>query len=216
MKKKLLIILSVLLLVSSLMFVGCLGETEEKGTGKYWKIDTERTEFVFETGETFSIPFAYIVDSIEDRVDGIKITYNVYNANGDLIRVKRETVTFPMRAGICKIIYSAEGLEDYVINCNVCETLYSPSTFELSGNTLTWNEVEGNVSGKYAISVNGGEEVVVDAASYTTDVFADKGWYAQVKSIGDRITTLDSIYAVYHNRNELLQGQLAEFNEINY
>ena len=35
------------------------------------------------------MPFAYIVDSIEDRVDGIDVSYKVYNERGGEIVVKK-------------------------------------------------------------------------------------------------------------------------------
>lgn len=220
MKKKLILLFSVLFLITSMLFVvtGCKPK-EEVGTGKYWKLDTEQTEFVFEVGDQFTVPFAYIVDSIEDRVDGIEVSYKVQNATGGDIVVKKDVFRFPTRAGICKIIYSAEGMEDYVIDCYVCAKLPTPKDFTVSGNTISWpavKDAKNQEKTKYIIRVNMGEEQTIEGTSFTSDVFSGTGWCFEAKAIGDRETSLDSPYGLYQNRKPLQDNELVAFNDVNY
>ncbi len=220
MKKKLIFVLSVLFLITSMLFVvtGCKPK-EEVGTGKYWKLDTEQTEFVFEVGDQFTVPFAYIVDSIEDRVDGIEVSYKVQNATGGDIVVKKDVFRFPTRAGICKIIYSAEGMEDYVIDCYVCAKLPTPKNFTVSGNTISWpavKDAKNQEKTKYIVRVNMGEEQTIEGTSFTSDVFSGTGWCFEAKAIGDRETSLDSPYGLYQNRKPLQDNELVAFNDVNY
>ncbi|MBE5750724.1 MAG: hypothetical protein E7346_07710 [Clostridiales bacterium] len=115
------ILLLLLTICALLCGIGCKNnKDEEVGTGRFLKVETEKTEFVFEVGDTYTTPFAYIVDSIEDRVDGVPVTTELYNPNGDLLdSVVQDQITVKfVRTGTFSIVYSAEDVESFTITKN--------------------------------------------------------------------------------------------------
>ena len=190
-KRNLFYVLLIILMISLFSFgIGCMNkDDDEVGTGRFLKVETEKTEFVFEIGDTYTTPFAYIVDSIEDRVDGVPVTTKLYNPSGDLLdSFGSAQITFKfVRTGIFSIVYSAEKVEDFTIKLNVCRKLAKPTNFVKDGNTLSWDAVKGATCG-YMVSVNGGEAVKVDSPSFTSDAIKGQGFYVSVVAIGDKVS----------------------------
>lgn len=218
-KRSLFCVLLIILTISLFSFgIGCVNnDDDEVGTGRFLKVETEKTEFVFEIGDTYTTPFAYIVDSIEDRVDGVPVTTKLYNPSGDLLdSVVSDQITFKfVRTGIFSIVYSAEKVKDFTIKLNVCRKLSKPTNFVKNGDTLSWNAVPGATCG-YIVSVNGGEGVKVDTPSFTADVIKTQGFYVSVVAVGDRVSYVDSNAGLYQNRTPLNEYELAAFNDYNY
>ena len=212
------ILLLLLTICTLLCGIGCKNnKDEEVGTGRFLKVETEKTEFVFEVGDTYTTPFAYIVDSIEDRVDGVPVTTELYNPNGDLLdSVVQDQITVKfVRTGTFSIVYSAEDVESFTIKLNVCRKLAKPTNFVKDGNTLSWDAVKGATCG-YMVSVNGGEAVKVDSPSFTSDTIKGQGFYVSVVAIGDKVSYVDSNAGLYQNRLPLNEYELASFNDYNY
>ena len=213
MKKKFGIMALLLMLIACFTFglVACT-EEEENTTGKNPRvvIETDELELALEIFSDYKMPFAGIYDQNLDRVDGKELWMSVLDPNGDYYvspTMDYETISF-IETGKYEIVYTASGCASAKITVYVCERLDQAINFKVEGNTLTWDSVYG-ASG-YEVTVNGQEPIFTENASFTSDIFAEEGFYVGVTSKGDNKTWIDSYMKSYENRVALKEGDDAK------
>ena len=198
--------------------VGC-GETSGKA---HIVIRTDSTELVMEMGQNYTTPIAGVFDENDDRVNGKTIVTSVYNPAGKMLEESEEQITIRfVSKGTWKVLYTAYAngevdnkVETAQITIYVCSVLATPSNFQVTNNTLTWDNVK-NANG-YEVSINGGTPVAVQTESFTSDIFASSGYYVAVTAKGDNRSFVDSQAGAYRNRTPLQEGELMAFNDPNY
>ena len=218
MKKKfsIFVLLCMMICCLTLGLVSCNGEVDEDEAGRVNPrivIETEQLEFALDINEpSYYMPYAGVYYENLDRVDGVEVRaslrdpFDMYMFENSLDRQK---LFFPF-TGKYELIYKAEGCEDATVTIYVCERLPEATNFTLNGDTLTWNSIYG-ASG-YEITVNGKETTFVEEASFTSEIFAQEGFYVGVTAKGDDKEWVDSYMSKYENRIPLKDGELAAFN----
>ncbi len=177
-------------------------------------IEADELEFALEIYSDYKIPYAGVYYENLDRVDGKEIRMSVVDPTGGYLyenTLDYETLRF-VATGKYEIVYSADGCADAKITVYVCERLEWTSSvnFTLNGNTLTWAAINGATG--YEVVVNGKNPMIVNEASFTSDIFGQSGFYVGVTAKGDNKVWLDSYMESYENKIALQGGELAAFN----
>ena len=187
-------------------------------------VEADELEFAVEVGERYTMPYAGVYYENLDRVDDAEVRmsliYSWYDeTEGEFVdpyveiedTIDNQLILFA-DAGKYEIVYKSEGCADVVVTIYACEKLPSPTNFQvdLATGKLTWDEVEG-ASG-YTVTVNGDTEIDVTEESFTSDIFAQDGFYVGVTAKGDNKIWLDSYLGSYQKRLALGDGELAAFN----
>ena len=216
MKRKFSIFALLVAMLACLTFglVACGQDEDEAGrVNPRIVVETDQTELALDILESdYTMPFAGVYYENLDRVDGVEVRMSLLDPTGSYIyenTLDYLTVRFPF-TGKYELIYSAEGCEDFKITIYVCDRLEMGVDFTLTGNTLSWEPVFG-ASG-YEVTVNGKEPTFTEEASFTSEIFAEQGFYVGVTAKGDNKVWIDSYMESYENRIPLQAGELAAFN----
>lgn len=187
-------------------------------------VEADELEFAVEVGEKYTMPYAGVYYENLDRVDDAEVRmsliYSWYDeTEGEFVdpyvqiedTIDNQLILFA-DAGKYEIVYKSEGCADVVVTIYACEKLPSPTNFQVDLETgkLSWDKVEG-ASG-YTVTVNGDTAVDVTEESFTSDIFAQDGFYVGVTAKGDNKIWLDSYLGSYQKRLALGDGELAAFN----
>lgn len=217
MKKRMSFFVVLALMLACLTFglISC-GQSEDEKEGRVNPriiVETEKMEFALDiVGSDFTMPYAGVYYENLDRVDGVEVRMSLIDPTGGYIyedTLDYEKMRFPY-TGKYQIVYKAKGCKNVTVTIYVCERLEMGTEFTLTDNTLMWEAVEGAVG--YEISVNGETPTFTETASFTSDIFAQEGFYVGVTAKGDDKAWMDSYMESYENRIALQDGEVAAFN----
>ena len=224
MKKRVTSIFFLLIMAITCLSIGIAGCVDNNSSRVgHITVRTDSTELVVAVGTNYTTPIAGVFDQNDDRIDGRTIVTRVYNPANKLLEESTEQIKFRfISKGVWKIVYSAyldedvkdESIPETTITAYVCSVLTAPQNFSVANNTLTWDKVDN--ASNYAVSINGGDPVIVNEESFTSDIFEKSGYYVAVTAKGDNRSFIDSPIGAYRNRIPLKDGELMAFNDPNY